>query len=186
LLAQEGATGAQGIQGLTGATGAQGIQGLTGATGAQGIQGPAGPTGATGPAGTTSGTAFSGTYNFNSAGFSGQTKYLPLAGGAITVASAGFATEVVLSQTVLPNTCTSGKLYIQLGTAPGSGNSYTYTIRDASSATDTALACTISGSSTTCNNSQTLTINAGTNLELKTVAGGTPSTTYVSSTFSCQ
>jgi hypothetical protein len=59
----DGATGAQGIQGLTGATGpvgatgAQGIQGLTGATGpvgatgSQGIQGLTGATGATGVSG---------------------------------------------------------------------------------------------------------------------------------------
>jgi hypothetical protein len=129
---------------------------------------------------------FAGTYNFNSAGSNGQTKYLPLSGAAVTVASAGFASEVVLSQNILPNACTSEKLYIQLGTAPGSGNSYTYTLRNASTATDTALACTVSGSSTSCSNTQSITINAGTILELKTVAGGTPSTTYVSSTFSCQ
>ncbi len=59
-----GATGAQGIQGLTGATGATGpqgisgiagatgVQGITGATGPQGIQGLTGATGAQGVAGT--------------------------------------------------------------------------------------------------------------------------------------
>ena len=46
-----GATGSQGIQGVTGATGSQGIQGATGATGSQGIQGVTGATGATGSQG---------------------------------------------------------------------------------------------------------------------------------------
>ena len=53
----QGATGPQGIQGITGPTGPQGIQGITGPTGPQGIQGATGPTGpqgiqgATGPTG---------------------------------------------------------------------------------------------------------------------------------------
>lgn len=44
----KGATGEQGIQGLTGAPGSQGIQGLTGATGIQGPQGIQGLAGAVG------------------------------------------------------------------------------------------------------------------------------------------
>jgi len=54
LLAQQGATGAQGPQGLTGAMGPQGgvgPAGPQGPTGDAGPQGPAGPMGATGPAG---------------------------------------------------------------------------------------------------------------------------------------
>ncbi|MGW6192228.1 Gly-Xaa-Xaa repeat protein, partial [Bacillus cereus] len=50
-----GATGPQGLRGVTGATGPQGLRGATGATGATGSQGPAGAqgaTGATGPSGT--------------------------------------------------------------------------------------------------------------------------------------
>ena len=43
----QGATGPQGIQGITGPTGPQGIQGATGPTGPQGIQGATGPTGST-------------------------------------------------------------------------------------------------------------------------------------------
>ena len=43
----QGATGPQGIQGITGPTGPQGIQGITGPTGPQGIQGATGPTGST-------------------------------------------------------------------------------------------------------------------------------------------
>jgi hypothetical protein len=49
-----GATGPQGIQGITGATGPQGIQGITGATGQRGATGATGPQGATGPAPDTS------------------------------------------------------------------------------------------------------------------------------------
>ncbi|MCU1259412.1 MAG: hypothetical protein JWO80_2297, partial [Bryobacterales bacterium] len=151
--------------------------------------GPTGPQGPTGPTGATSASSsmvFTGTYNFNSIGTNGQTKYLPLSGGAITVASAGFASEVVLSQIILPNACSSEKLFIQVGTAPGAGNSYTYTLRDASTATDTLLTCTVSGANTSCNSAQTFAISAGTLLELKTVASGAPPTTYVSSAFSCQ
>lgn len=48
-----GATGAQGIQGVTGATGAQGFQGVTGATGAQGNTGGSGPQGIQGTTGAT-------------------------------------------------------------------------------------------------------------------------------------
>jgi hypothetical protein len=51
LLAQAGATGAQGPQGVTGATGPTGPQGPTGSTGATGLQGPTGATGAIGPTG---------------------------------------------------------------------------------------------------------------------------------------
>ena len=69
VLAQQGATGSAGPQGLTGAMGpqgSQGIQGLAGAIGPQGVQGPKGdigsqgPTGAQGAAGTngTNGTGF--------------------------------------------------------------------------------------------------------------------------------
>ena len=55
-----GPTGPQGIQGDTGPTGPQGIQGDTGPTGPQGIQGDTGPTGATGPQGATGATGAAG------------------------------------------------------------------------------------------------------------------------------
>jgi hypothetical protein len=44
----DGATGPQGIQGLTGATGPQGLTGATGPQGIQGLDGSTGPQGATG------------------------------------------------------------------------------------------------------------------------------------------
>jgi hypothetical protein len=59
IIGPQGATGAQGeqgIQGVQGATGSQGVQGIqgnTGQTGATGAQGPTGQTGATGPQGAT-------------------------------------------------------------------------------------------------------------------------------------
>ena len=52
LTGAMGPQGSQGIQGLTGAIGPQGAQGLKGDTGAQGSQGIAGPAGTTGTAGT--------------------------------------------------------------------------------------------------------------------------------------
>jgi hypothetical protein len=64
LVGPQGATGAQGIQGLTGAvgaTGAQGIAGAVGATGAQGIQGIAGTNGKTILNGTSNPVAATGT-----------------------------------------------------------------------------------------------------------------------------
>jgi collagen type VII alpha len=73
LLAQQGATGPQGLTGATGpqgSTGSAGLQGPTGpagaagmagATGAQGLIGQAGPTGAAGPTGP-AGLAYQGSY----------------------------------------------------------------------------------------------------------------------------
>jgi hypothetical protein len=66
LLAQVGATGPQGPQGVKGDTGVQGPQGLTGNTGATGSQGPkgdkgdTGATGAVGPQGNTGATGAQG------------------------------------------------------------------------------------------------------------------------------
>ena len=67
LIAQSGATGAQGIIGPQGATGAMGITGPTGVTGptgpqgATGSQGVTGATGVTGPTGATGATGATGT-----------------------------------------------------------------------------------------------------------------------------
>ena len=55
-----GATGPQGIQGVTGATGPTGPQGVTGPTGPQGIQGDTGPTGLQGIQGDTGPTGLQG------------------------------------------------------------------------------------------------------------------------------
>lgn len=127
---------------------------------------------------------FAGSYNFSSAGTAGQTKFLPFFGASLAIAAPGFASELVQSQNIVPNQCSTAKLYIQLGTAPGSGNSYTYTLRNAGA--NTVLSCTVSGTNTTCNDSQTLSIAAGSLIDLQTVAGGTPSATNLSAAFSCQ
>src|SRR5579864_9228209 len=61
VMAQQGATGSAGPQGLTGAMGPQGSQGIQGLTGAMGPQGAQGPKGDVGPQGSTGAQGIAGT-----------------------------------------------------------------------------------------------------------------------------
>lgn len=66
------------------------------------------------------------------------------------------------------------KLYVMLGTAPGTGDSYTFTIR--SNATNTNLTCTVSEANTTATDSSNSFWNAeGNFLSVQSVPSGTPS-----------
>lgn len=115
---------------------------LKGGAGPQGPQGPKGDSGAPGGPGTSGSTAPSlllGAIGVNA----GSTLYAPPLGGNQT------PTEATVQTPVPPGTgLTARDFSAAVRTAPGAGQSVTVAFRiDAS---DTALACTISGSATSC------------------------------------
>jgi hypothetical protein len=124
------------LQGETGATGAPGEQGLVGP---QGPQGEKGDTGAIGPPGAngTSGSAIGGNYPANTS----NNDFLMPWGVTSSAAEANVSVP-------LPSG-TASKLVVSLTAAPGAGGSVTIRIRK--NGVNTALTCTVSGSTaTTC------------------------------------
>jgi hypothetical protein len=122
-----GAHGATGLQGPAGAQGAQGAAGATGATGAPGVNRDViggGDGGCPTPAGAA--TYFVGMFGANCAN--------PTPEGAVQLAMPANGTVQELHATVFP--------------APGAGNSLTFTIRK--NGASTSVACTVSGTATSC------------------------------------
>jgi len=79
------------------------------------------------------------------------------------------ATEVTLSKAVRAGSL--GKLFCDLGVAPGGASTVTFTARAA--AADTSLTCTITGASTSCSDtSHTPAVSAGQRLSVKAVSSG--------------
>lgn len=83
------------------------------------------------------------------------------------------STTESLREIPFPNTFTVSNLYVQVQTAPGAGNSFTFTV--VKNGVATALAVTISGT----NNSGTdatdsIIFNAGDTISLQSTPGGTP------------
>lgn len=76
-------------------------------------------------------------------------------------------------RSVVPTTGTLKNIRVRLGTAPGTGRSWTFTYYKNGS-TDTAVACTISDTATTCSNSNTASFTAGDTVSIKSVPSGTP------------
>ena len=79
------------------------------------------------------------------------------------------------------NDCVITDLYVFLRNAPGTGNSYTVTVRK--NVTDTSLAVTISGTATTGNNTTNpISFAAGDKISVKVTSTGTPTQGNVSVT----
>jgi hypothetical protein len=146
LIAQRGDTGAMGD------TGPQGEQGPIGPPGPQGPPGPPGAPGAKGETGApgangTSGSAIGGNYANTS-----NNNFLMPWGGTTS------ATEANVNLP-LPSGRAS-KLVVNLTAAPGAGGSATVTIRKNGS--NTALSCTVAGTTTTCSDTvNSVTFGAG-------------------------
>lgn len=66
-------------------------------------------------------------------------------------------------------------LFVKLETAPGAGTSRTFTVRNNNS--DTALACTISDTATTCNDVEDVSISDYDQVNLSSALSGTPAAT---------
>jgi hypothetical protein len=156
-----GADGATGLQGPTGLQGATGDQGPTGLTGLTGLTGDVGATGATGSPGATGATVVLG---YGSAFSRTATNYFTFGpakateAGALTTFPAGSAT----------------RLSISLGAAPGAGSTSTFTVMNAGVAT--TLACSITGTETTCTNnvaSSTFALNATFSIRVTQVSNPT-------------
>ena len=120
-----GARGATGLQGPAGSQGAAGATGATGATGAAGVNRDI-IGGGDGGCGTLAGPA---------------TDWVGMFGAACE------STEAE-AQLPMPATGTIQELHATMSSAPGTGNSVTFTIRK--NGTSTAVACTVSGSATSC------------------------------------
>jgi hypothetical protein len=144
----QGPAGPQGIPGPAGATGPQGVQGPagpagatgeTGAQGPQGIPGPQGPAGPQGPQGPSATIIGGGTGSANLAG--NAIRYVPAFYSNVN------ASESAVSQVMAVGGEVSD-LYVRLENGPGGTNYYTFTVRKNGS--DSSLACTITGSATSC------------------------------------
>jgi len=159
-----GATGSTGPTGATGATGSTGTPGTTGATGATGLTGPTGPTGSTGP-----GPSFLAYSSAAGITFSG-TQYFAIGGGG-----APSATEADV-EAAAPTASTVSNLSAQVSTAPGGGNSVTFTWRK--NGADQTVTCAISGTATTCTDfAHSFAVAQGDLLSIKAVSTGTPAGT---------
>jgi len=74
---------------------------------------------------------------------------------------------------LLPVAGTVRSLYVELTTAPNTGNSRTYTLRK--NQTNTSLTCTVSGTGTTCNDtSNTVSVAVGDVINILYTVSGTP------------
>jgi hypothetical protein len=161
-----GATGPQGPQGIqgpkgdTGDMGPTGLQGAAGLPGEKGDKGDKGDTGAVGPTimmGTSGGSSLSGT----------QPRYGILGGSGINSKEGSV-------QQVLPVAGIANNFYVRISTQPGSGKSYTFTLRKNSA--DTPLTCTIIGTATACNNdSDAISLNSGDVISIKITPNSNPS-----------
>jgi hypothetical protein len=72
----------------------------------------------------------------------------------------------------LVGSATFGSLHVEVGGAPGSGKTWTFTLRD--NTTDTSLSCAITGAATSCTVASSVTIPAGDTIDLKSVPSGAP------------
>ena len=127
----------------TGPAGARGATGLQGSAGAQGAQGATGATGATGAPGV------------NRDVIGGGDGGCPTPAGAATyflgMFGANCPTPVNAEspvQLAMPAGGTVQELHATVFPAPGTGNSFTFTIRK--NGASTSVACTISGTATSC------------------------------------
>lgn len=159
----QGATGETGLTGLTGAAGADGAAGVDGAAGAAGAQGA---TGATGAAGATTPTVM---MSYASALANNATHYFT-SGPAV-------ATEANIH--ALFPAGTVARLSLHLYTAPGAGNSYTFTVMNNGVAT--SISCIVADTATTCSDlihSSIFTENS--NFTIRSVPFSNPVATGVS------
>lgn len=171
LISQQGTTGPQGATGAQGAIGPQGPPGPTGDTGSQGPQGPAGPQGAQGPPGPDGPTGATGSrgpavFSARANSYVSGTMFAPVTGIATVTSLEGDV------ETLAPNASLAAKdLSVKVTAAPGAAASVTVTLRD--DGADTAVTCTVSGLSTTCNSAAaSATISAGSGLSLKITSTG--------------
>jgi hypothetical protein len=138
-----GATGATGATGTTGANGATGATGPTGATGAIGSTGPAGPTGATGATGA-AGPGFNvlgGTRGKYTPSTSKTTYYAPF---YLTAKDSEDEDDDHSDSQVPMVAGTLSNFRASISAAPGSGNSWIFTVRV--NGNNTTLTCTITNS----------------------------------------
>jgi len=175
-----GPQGPQGPQGVTGPEGPTGAQGVTGPEGATGPQGPQGATGATGPTGDTGPAGATGATGATGQGTTGATGPTGPAGPAATqiIGGGGADSDAQNNNNVfvglflddastteapaLQSMAIGGSLdnfNVRLSTAPGTGDSYTFTVR--LNEANTALSCTISGSATSCSDTGAVAVTAG-------------------------
>ena len=167
-----GALGPQGTQGTTGALGPQGTQGTTGALGPQGTQGSQGTTGSPGSGG--------GIVNFQNISqdvTSGQclnyrTGNDSVAGACVSGAAAWF-TDQLRSMGPVPASILSN-LYAIAQSGPVSGQSWTVDVLANGTA---AFSCTVGAGATTCQNSGTAAVAAGSYLQVRVTGIGAPSST---------
>ena len=185
-----------GERGMTGPTGPS----VTGPTGrsCKGDTGPIGPTGFTGPAGGPTGIQG----NTGNTGPTGPTgTVVSMIGGLVTLSTAGdntnsryfgayvagtglggTATESNAT-TIIPLNCTMSNFYVNLSTAPGLGNSYTFTIRK--NGANTPISVTISGNQLSgSNTTNTSTFTSGDTFTVISVPSGTPN--FTEARWSCR
>ena len=167
-----GSQGIAGAQGTTGALGPQGTQGTTGALGPQGTQGSQGTTGSPGSGG--------GIVNFQNISqdvTSGQclnyrTGNDSVAGACVSGAAAWF-TDQLRSMGPVPASILSN-LYAIAQSGPVSGQSWTVDVLANGTA---AFSCTVGAGATTCQNSGTAAVAAGSYLQVRVTGIGAPSST---------
>lgn len=95
-----------------------------------------------------------------------NTEYLYLEGTGASLST----TSTANSQYALAST--AKRMYVYLLTAPGSGKSRSFTLRQNNA--DTSITCTISDTATSCSSATDVTISAADLLNIKTVPTGTP------------
>lgn len=179
LAGVDGTNGVTGTTGSTGTTGATGNNGATGATGATGANGNNGATGATGTTGAT-GPIGSGLFHFS--GSTGSQDFL--ASGTCTSTYAinsvnNIATPAYFAEVSVPagNSCSQVAYEIILEEAPGTGNSYAFTIGNLltfGSCSAASSLCTISGTNTSCSGTSASSIAANTLISFYAFSTGTP------------
>jgi hypothetical protein len=136
---------------------------------------------------------FSATYFIDnqSADPANQTHFVPLTGFGLNIIFDTFIAEAFDDLIVVPNSCTTGNLFVVNQNAPGAGASWTYNLRLGTSlatmADNPVIACRISNGATSCNASGAISIAAGNLIDLKMVPSRiTPSDGQISASFSCK
>jgi len=167
---EQGSQGLAGSQGTAGPTGPQGPsgppgpQGPPGEQGSQGLAGPQGAAGPTGPQGPSATIVGGGTNDANLAG--SAVRYVPMF-------NAGRFTNESDAQQIVPVGGSLSRLYVRLNGSPGSGDSYTFTVRR--NGADTSLSCTISGSATDCSDTaDSVQLQAGDLIAIAAVPTSSP------------
>jgi hypothetical protein len=161
LMAEKGAAGAAGTTGpagTAGPTGATGPAGPMGATGATGPAGPTGATGATGPIGPAGATGAPGANGTSGSAIGGN---YPNTANNNFLIPWGTTTNATETNANVPLPAgTARNLVVSLTAGPGTGQSATLTIRK--NGVSTALACSVSGTGTTCTDTaDSVTFSAG-------------------------